>query len=276
MLKKAIDIYVEKAYPAKIVPERLLSILELRGLDKKSSSKELLQWPEWERTPPKAGHSELRRLQLRLGNMSYPHMKLSLDRVSDTEEFIWSVDTHDQRVIEMAGGSDKYRKLQEDNERFRGEIENAWTQNGISTQKSYTETVTEKIGSSQPPAPNAAKALIIDDDDEILTMERCILEHDGFKVFTARDCHEAMKTYEAEKPFDICLIDVMMRDRTGLELATELKQSHGLTCPVAFITAMLDPPVKPEKNLAVIKKPFDSRELLRTVHSLMEGKDPRP
>ncbi len=276
LLKKAIDLYVEKAYPTRIVPERLLNQLELRGLDRKSSWKEIVAWPEWECSPPKATPSEIRRLQLRLGNHTYPHMKLSLDRVSDTEEFIWSVDTHDQRLLESPGGSEKYRKLQEENEKYRSEIENAWTTAAISTQKSYSEEVQESTPPpSKPPRADAAKALLIDDDDEILSMEKVILERDGFRVFTAHDCTEAMTHWEAEKPFDICLIDVMMRDRTGLDLVSELKKSHGLTCPVAFITAMLDPPVKPEKNLAVIKKPFDSRELLRTVHSLMEGKDPR-
>lgn len=270
-----IDLYVEKAYPARIVPERLLNLLELRGLDRNATWKEILQWPEWEKSPPKAGQADLQQLQLRLGNCSYPHMKLSLNRISDSDDFIWGVDTHDQRVLEMARGSDKYQKLQQDNERYRDEIENAWTAAGIDTQRSYTKRIAVSIPPSKPPAPNAAKALIIDDDDAILSMEKVILEHEGFKVITAHNCSEAMTAYEQEKPFDICLIDVMMQDRTGVDLINELRTSYGLTCPVAFITAMMDPPVRPEKNLAIIKKPFDSRELLRTVHSLMEGKDPR-
>lgn len=271
LLKKAIDLYVARAYPAKIIPERLLGILELRGLEKKSGWKDVVQWPEWERTPPKAGPAEVTRLQLRLGNASYPHMKLSLDRISDTDEFIWSVDTHDQKVIELGGGTEKYKKLQEENQRFRQEIEADWTAAGISTQKSYCEEITEQ---TPPPArisENAARALLIDDDDEILCLERVLLEHEGFRVFTAKSSAEAVQVFEQSKPFDICLVDVMMQDRTGVDLLKELRTRHGLNCPVAFITAMIDPPVKPEPNLAVIKKPFDSRELLKTVHDLMEG-----
>lgn len=68
-----------------------------------------------------------------------------------------------------------------------------------------------------------ARILIIDDDLQILTMLKLMLEHEGYEVTTAGDGKSGVKSYR-KNPADLVITDIIMPDQEGLETISELRQ----------------------------------------------------
>lgn len=69
---------------------------------------------------------------------------------------------------------------------------------------------------------NTKKILIVDDDIDVLTVIKTILENEGHQIITAKDKNEAIEKAKAEKP-DLAICDVMMTTHyEGFELAEVL------------------------------------------------------
>lgn len=105
------------------------------------------------------------------------------------------------------------------------------------------------------------KILIIDDDDEILSLLKDIFEDEGFLVYTANSAEKALP-FIGNLP-SIILLDVMMPGKDGFELCREIREN--VNCPIIFITAKtLENDIV--KGLALggddyITKPFSIREI---------------
>lgn len=83
------------------------------------------------------------------------------------------------------------------------------------------------------------KILIVDDDIDIITVVKAILEREGFEVITANDKIEGFKKAWANKP-DMAILDVMMTTQfEGFELAKELTENYEfLGMPVMMLTSI--------------------------------------
>ena len=106
------------------------------------------------------------------------------------------------------------------------------------------------------------RILIVDDDAQIRTMVRAVLERAGFDVTTARDGREAIALLTVDD-FDVVLLDVVMPVVDGLDVVDELRKSNS---PVLAHTYLLsgdygdhlrDLPVR-----GIIAKPFDISALV--------------
>jgi two-component system phosphate regulon response regulator PhoB len=111
------------------------------------------------------------------------------------------------------------------------------------------------------------RVIIIDDDQEILSILDHILTEKGFEVIASK-CPEILKSVGESRP-DLILLDIWLGDNDGSKLCQVLKSSQ-LTndIPVVLISAIND-----LKNIAkrsgadsYIAKPFD----LITVETLVE------
>ena len=70
-----------------------------------------------------------------------------------------------------------------------------------------------------------ATVLLIDDDVDLVDLNRLVLEHRGHKVLVAYSAAEARKVLASAKP-DITVLDVMMESATaGFDLAREVHKS---------------------------------------------------
>ena len=130
--EEAVRIYLEEAYGDREPPSRV---------------RERLQWPPgktlaeiaaeetFERTPPDAPPEACIRLRLRLGNPRYPHMKLGLDRVPETGDWVLTVDCHDQMLTHVAQPAerDAVDAIIQANADIKGRIERRWTAAGLPT-----------------------------------------------------------------------------------------------------------------------------------------------
>ena len=82
-----------------------------------------------------------------------------------------------------------------------------------------------------------AQILLVDDDQDLIEMNRTVFSQRGHNVNAAYSAAEAMKTAKTVPP-DLAVLDVMMEDKTaGFELARNL---HALypTMPMIMLTGI--------------------------------------
>lgn len=86
---------------------------------------------------------------------------------------------------------------------------------------------------------NNKKILIVDDDIDIITTLKAILEKENFQVFTASNKTEAKDVAEKNSP-DMAILDVMMSTHyEGFELAKDFKNSELFKdMPVCMLTSI--------------------------------------
>ncbi|MCI2422839.1 response regulator transcription factor [Saccharopolyspora sp. K220] len=82
---------------------------------------------------------------------------------------------------------------------------------------------------------NNARVLVVDDEPNILELLTAALRLSGFEVRGAGTGAEALRAAEEFRP-DIVVLDVMLPDRDGFSVATELR-AGGNSVPVLFLTA---------------------------------------
>jgi DNA-binding response OmpR family regulator len=119
------------------------------------------------------------------------------------------------------------------------------------------------------------RILVVDDDENILNLERTILEQKGFDVTTAGGGKEALERLEKET-FDLVLLDVMMPEVDGFTVCRRIKDDPKLKdTPVIFLTAKGGGEALAEgfESGAVmyINKPFTANKLLTIVNTMLES-----
>src|SRR3990170_1274474 len=120
----------------------------------------------------------------------------------------------------------------------------------------------------------AAKILIVDDEQDILTLLEYNLEKAGFQVVSAEDGPEAIELAKRGKP-DLIILDIMLPSMEGTEVCKILKrESATSSIPVIMLTAKgeeVDRIVGLELGADdYITKPFSPRELILRVKAVLK------
>jgi DNA-binding response OmpR family regulator len=118
------------------------------------------------------------------------------------------------------------------------------------------------------------RILVVDDDENILSLERTILEQKGFDVTTAGGGVEALKIL-GDQSFDLVLLDVMMPEVDGFTVCRKIKENpRTKELPVIFLTAKGGGEALAEgfESGAVmyINKPFTANKLLTIVNTMLD------
>jgi DNA-binding response OmpR family regulator len=121
----------------------------------------------------------------------------------------------------------------------------------------------------------AKRILVVDDDENILSLERTILEQKGFDVTAATGGAEALKLL-SNGLYDLVLLDVMMPEIDGFTVCRKIKEDPRLKdVPVIFLTAKGGGEALAEgfESGAVmyINKPFTANKLLTIVNTMLES-----
>jgi hypothetical protein len=129
LLRQAAQIYVRLAYPSGNLPDAVSRRLNWRD---DCTADVLMKSPPFERAGKATGRSSPV-YALRLGNQSYPHMKLQIEAWPNEAGFLLSVNTHDQvtGVDLCAIDADAFRNLQVENQRLKEAIETEWDKAGL-------------------------------------------------------------------------------------------------------------------------------------------------
>ena len=116
------------------------------------------------------------------------------------------------------------------------------------------------------------KILVVDDEQDICEILQYNLETEGFEVMTANSAEEAMELPLQE--FGLILLDVMMGEMSGFQMARKLKSNHDTAhIPIIFITAM-DGEDNLVKGLNIgaddyIAKPLSMKEVKARVRAVL-------
>ena len=113
--------------------------------------------------------------------------------------------------------------------------------------------------------------LIVDDDPDMRDMLRDILTDQSYRVETAQDGQEALKTLDTE-PFFIVLTDLRMKGMDGLQLLHQVAKTHpecNLIMMTAFGTVETAVEAMRQGAFDYLTKPIKTDELLVTVDKAM-------
>jgi CheY-like chemotaxis protein len=123
------------------------------------------------------------------------------------------------------------------------------------------------------------KVLAIDDEIEFCKAVRIGLEAaKKYEVLTASNAREGLRLARTQNP-DIILLDIMMPELSGTEIAEELSDSDRTKdIPIIFVTALLKKDEEgqdygSQDRYQVIAKPVNISNLIEQIESAVEAGD---
>jgi two-component system, OmpR family, response regulator len=119
----------------------------------------------------------------------------------------------------------------------------------------------------------AARVLVVDDEATIRELLAGSLRFAGYEVATAASGAEALRAAASSRP-DLVLLDVMMPDGDGFEVARRMRAAGGPEIPVIFVTARAEVPDR-LTGFEIgaddyVTKPFSLDEVLARVRAVLK------
>jgi two-component system, OmpR family, response regulator len=127
---------------------------------------------------------------------------------------------------------------------------------------------------TRDPSDRLPLVLAVDDEEHITELVAMALGYNGFEVERAASGRAALDAVERRRP-DLIVLDVMLPDLDGFEVARRLRQSEGAgtRVPVIFLTAR-DTTADKVEGLRLgtddyVTKPFSIEELVERVRAVL-------
>ncbi len=119
--------------------------------------------------------------------------------------------------------------------------------------------------------------MVVDDNPDIVTIVKTLLERKGFKIQSAYSGEEVFILLTKKKP-TLIILDIMMPQMDGMEVLVRLKRNPGTrSVPVILLTGKVnDEDVCKGYDSGAdyyVKKPFDTFNLLTGITLLLGGRD---
>ena len=119
------------------------------------------------------------------------------------------------------------------------------------------------------------KIMVVDDEPDILFTVGQMLEVSGYEVIKAKDGKECLeKLDELPNNPDLILLDIMMPDVSGWDVAAKIKENpKWSSIPIVFLTAKGDTISIGMGGMAsedYIVKPFDVKDLIVRVNKVLD------
>jgi DNA-binding NtrC family response regulator len=119
-----------------------------------------------------------------------------------------------------------------------------------------------------------AKILVVDDDPDIRSLTRTFLEHEGHVVYVSGDADRAAKIFSRASDIDLVITDYSMPQRSGFDLARELKKIRPslrvlIISGVVLSSGQLDQMKVYGWNF--LPKPFSLPDLLTQIYKILES-----
>ena len=118
------------------------------------------------------------------------------------------------------------------------------------------------------------RVLVVDDEPDIRSTVKEILEDEGYEVVVAADAAAARDLRQGARP-DVVLLDIWMPDLDGISLLREWAASGALTCPVIMMSGhgTVETAVEATRLGAYdfVEKPISLAKLLLTIERAREA-----
>ena len=115
----------------------------------------------------------------------------------------------------------------------------------------------------------AKKIMVVDDEADIRSSVKTILEKEGYEVITAVNGDDCLKKLEKGKP-DLILLDIMMPGTPVREVVKKIKNVK-----ISYLSVVRTSEAEKEKLLGqnnivdFIQKPFDIKDLVKRVKKIV-------
>ncbi len=96
------------------------------------------------------------------------------------------------------------------------------------------------MGSPDRRAPQVVHVLLVEDDAAIAEMYRVQLEYDGYRVTVATTGEVGFAAMAASPP-DIVLLDLLLPDRSGLEIMADINERFTSRPPIVILSNYGEP-----------------------------------
>lgn len=127
-------------------------------------------------------------------------------------------------------------------------------------------------------AAGSEHVLVVDDEEDVLSFIKDILESHGYKILATNSPQYAQEVFQKmPEDIDLVITDMVMPLVSGAELSRQLRAiQNGVK--VIGISGFTGGPLTDAAVYldALIKKPFDSAKLLTTVRSVLDARGDRP
>lgn len=139
-------------------------------------------------------------------------------------------------------------------------------------------TLGHELPPLEPDAKGGPLVLVVDDEAEMRSFLRSVLEQRGFRVAEASDGREALDHLAGEEPFSLVILDLYMKDVQGLDVLKHIR-SHvrTATLPVVVATGSDDPAVEMELFEAgaddFVVKPVDPPRFMLRVQAVLRRRE---
>ncbi len=118
---------------------------------------------------------------------------------------------------------------------------------------------------------NRYKILVVEDESNIRSFAKAILEANGYQVLTAETCTNGIMMFSSHRP-DLVLLDLGLPDKDGLDFIRTIRGQHETT-PILVLSARTSETDKVDAlDLGAndyITKPFSTAELLARVRAAL-------
>jgi len=134
-----------------------------------------------------------------------------------------------------------------------------------------------KLAKSAAPLPSGdEKILCVDDEAEVLEVEKEMLSRQGFDVTVTTSSREALDIFRSEPDrFDLVISDQTMPEMSGLELAKELiriKVDVPIIIATGYSNKISEQNIKELGIRKVCLKPLNQMQLLRSVREVLDDR----
>jgi len=121
-----------------------------------------------------------------------------------------------------------------------------------------------------------SKILIVDDDADLVAVEKAVLEREGYKIVTAGNGKEGLVQTRKEKP-DLIILDIVMPVMDGYLFANEFNNDKTISkIPVVALTSYVESPLDqpvPFDVVEYVSKPIKQKDLVLLVNKYLKKID---
>ena len=116
--------------------------------------------------------------------------------------------------------------------------------------------------------------MVVDDEQDIQTLVKAVLEGEGFEVVVASSGQECLEMLKNEKP-DLILMDMMMPGMSGRETSKKIRDDPSTkNVKIAFLTVARfsetgEKTLKAMNISDYITKPFENTDLVKRVKKIL-------